>query len=79
MNVQPRTLSGFMELLPRQQVLMESKNVKIPGVSGKSIIEFPGMVSGKILYNPMSVEKAMYKLSFKAFSKNSIGAKSGSK
>lgn len=24
MNVQPRTLSGFMELLPRQQVLMES-------------------------------------------------------
>ena len=24
MNVQPRTLSGFMELLPRQQILMES-------------------------------------------------------
>ena len=24
MNVQPRTLSGFMELLPRQQQLMES-------------------------------------------------------
>ena len=48
------------------------KNVKIPGVLGKSIIEFPGMVSDKILYNPMSVEKAMYKLSFKAFSKNSI-------
>ena len=24
MKVQPRTLSGFMELLPRQQVLMES-------------------------------------------------------
>ena len=24
MKVQPRTLSGFMELLPEQQVLMES-------------------------------------------------------
>ena len=24
MKIQPRTLSGFMELLPRQQVLMES-------------------------------------------------------
>ena len=24
MKVQPRTLSGFMELLPRQQILMES-------------------------------------------------------
>ena len=24
MKIQPRTLSGFMELLPRQQMLMES-------------------------------------------------------